>query len=517
MARDPKWLSQEELFKKLPHDLFVLWSANFSAHTHKETMLFKKSIMEQRMRFYGNQRFNEIIYGNSRKARDPPAWISGDETITRMYTRKASDIRMRTQKKNESGLLNQNLCGSNEGYVTWKKGDPKCGGYTYANMAYPGSSYSIGSVFREKDMGNLLQLIFSCGDYFRYRDVELVCDSHFGHMVPIAFLRLWKVYSTCSFGASTRIGLSNLTDLSTKKLEAEELATLLESVDEKTDINAADSKPETSDVVGAVGHDDKKVKYKEFRRVKTRFQFFEKKLSMEKKGSFKVWRTELSLLENLKVKVYLHAILDSKVVYRVSNRYAGLPLSTMSITDIVPGSRKKEKIEIQTTPAHRCFRMKMGFNDQSDAKRSFIGLSSKFYKRWPQKLLAKTFEDLCINAYANYLLDCACAVEPWPVFLYQLVQELIDSGENMRKRKMNPHEKFSRSNTPISKRPRPGSDKELIRGSKCRGGRLIAAVKLLPRSKRTRVCAFCGRQKAAYKCRHGFPESDRYSFTLFFK
>jgi len=70
------------------------------------------------MRFYGNQRFNDLVYGNSRKARDPPAWISGDETITRMYTRKASDIRMRTKKKNESGLLNQNLCGSNEGFVT---------------------------------------------------------------------------------------------------------------------------------------------------------------------------------------------------------------------------------------------------------------------------------------------------------------------------------------------------------------------------------------------------------------
>ena len=189
----------------------------------------------------------------------------------------------------------------------------------------------------------------------------------------------------------------------------------------------------------------------------------------------------------------------------------------MSITDLVPGTRKKEKFEIQTTPAHKCFRMKMGFNDQSDAKRSFIGLSSKYYRRWPQKLVAKTLEDACINAYANYLLDCACPVEPWPVFLYWLVQELIDSGENMRKRKMKPHEKFTRSNKPKSKRPRPGSDKELIRGSKCRGGRLAIAIQKLPRSKRTRVCAFCGRQKAAYKCRHGFPERTRSYIIQFFE
>ena len=231
------------------------------------------------MRFYGNQRFNDLVYKNSREARDPPAWISGDETITRMYTRKASDIRMRTKKKNESGLLNQNLCGSNEGFVTWKNGDPKGGGYTYVNMTYPGFSYNVGSVFREKDMGNLLQLIFSCDDYFRYRDIELVCDSHFGHMVPIAFLRLWKVFSTCSFGASTRIGLSNLTELSKKELDSEELATLLESVDEKVAVDSNDAETQDSIAVGAVTHDDKKVKYKEFGRVKTRFQFFEKQLS----------------------------------------------------------------------------------------------------------------------------------------------------------------------------------------------------------------------------------------------
>ena len=73
-------------------------------------MLFKKSIKENRIRFYGIKKLNDIVYGNSRAARDPPAWVSGDETITRTYTQKASDIRMRTAKKNESGMLNQNIC-----------------------------------------------------------------------------------------------------------------------------------------------------------------------------------------------------------------------------------------------------------------------------------------------------------------------------------------------------------------------------------------------------------------------
>ena len=121
MQQKPYWLSQlgdKKLFEKLPTDLFRLWCANFVAYTRRDTNLFKQSIREQRIRFYGAEKFSRIIYENSIAARDPPNTISGDETITRLYTQKATDIRMRTSKKNESGALNQNLCGSNEGYTT---------------------------------------------------------------------------------------------------------------------------------------------------------------------------------------------------------------------------------------------------------------------------------------------------------------------------------------------------------------------------------------------------------------
>ena len=57
----------------------------------------------------------------------------------------------------------------------------------------------------------------------------------------------------------------------------------------------------------------------------------------------------------------------------------------------------KRKIEVETTAAHKCFRKKMGFNDQSDAKRMHIGLSAKKYTRTPQHILAKTLEDAIIN------------------------------------------------------------------------------------------------------------------------
>ena len=223
-------LGPGKLFEKIPTDLYRLWNNNSVAHRHKDTLLFKKSIREQRIRFYGNKELNEIIYGNSKKAREPPSIVSGDETITRLYTSKATDVRMRTSKKNESGILNQNICGSNQGYSTWKDGDPQGNGYTFANMAYPGAAYNVGSAFRERDIGNLFQMLFSTGNYLSFWDVELVADSHFGHITPIAFVRS---YVTASFRASQRIGIKNITELSKEMLSKEDVHDLLTKEDEK--------------------------------------------------------------------------------------------------------------------------------------------------------------------------------------------------------------------------------------------------------------------------------------------
>ena len=182
---------------------------------------------------------------------------------------------------------------------------------------------------------------------------------------------------------------------------------MLEATDEKINVAARPERDvfESDLEVDEYTEYDKKKMRKKFGRVKSRIQFFEKKFSMKKKGTFKVWETELFLLENLKIKIYLHAVLDSKVVYRVSNRYGASPLATMDVTVQDPDSKKKKKVSIRTSEAQRVFRMRMGYNDQSDAKRTRIGLSSKYYKRWSQKLLAKLIEDAITNAYGTYLLD----------------------------------------------------------------------------------------------------------------
>ena len=338
---------------------------------------------------------------------------------------------MRTSKKNESGILNQNLCSSNEGYATYKQGDPKACGFTFANMAYPGASYSYGSMFREKDMGNLFQLIFMCDKYFRFKDVELVTDSHFGHITPMVFSRLWKVYVTSSFSAAQRIGISEIEKLSKKELVQsdrdellKDLKNHLQEFEEKEDI--IDSSDDAVE-----GYCKKKPK-KTFRALKTRFHFFEKKLSIREKGYYTVWRAEISPLPTIKIPIYLHAVNDSKPVYRITNKYAVLPRVEMDMTEFDPNLGKRVSVVKQTSEAHKTFRLKMGFNDGSDRMRQMIGLSGRYYRSWPKHIVAKTLEDAIINAYGNYLLDPSCPVEPFTTFLYQVVQEFLDSGKNLR-------------------------------------------------------------------------------------
>ena len=142
------------------------------------------------------------------------------------------------------------------------------------------------------------------------------------------------------------------------------------------------------------------VKKKTFRGLKTKQHFFEHDLAKKEKGTYKVWRTTIKPVPTAKVSIYLHAVNDSKPVYRISNRHAALPSVVMNATEIDPETGRKVLVEKRTSSAHKCFRMKMGFNDGSDRLRSRIGLSGKYYRSWPKHLLAKILEDAIINAYA---------------------------------------------------------------------------------------------------------------------
>ena len=227
------------------------------------------------------------------------------------------------------------------------------------------------------------------------------------------------MYSACSFLPS-RVG-HNIQDLSSKKLSVEEkkpfVAKLLARKHEYEAKSDSDEKTESisteSDSGNQRNHDLRKTERK-FNKLKTPLQFFQKGLTYTNKGTYKVWGTNINVFSSFTVKLYIHAINDSKPVFRLSNFHAANPASELMITVREKDTGKKVKKEVSTSSAHHVFRKKMGFNDQSDAKRSLLKLSSKHYRRWPQKLLAKTLEDAIINAYLNSLLDPSCEIEPWP-------------------------------------------------------------------------------------------------------
>ena len=267
-------------------------------------------------------------------------------------------------------------------------------------------------------------------------------------------------------------------------------------MDEKESLEESTDSESTSD---NIENDRKSKPSKSFGRLNSNLKFFEKKMSLDEKGTQRVWKCTVSLLASRKTAIYLHAVNDSKVVYRITNKYAANPRMSLMVSAPDPETNMKAKKEVQTSPAHWCFRKKMGFNDQSDAKRSKIGLSAMYFKMWPKKLLAKTLEDAIINGYCNYLLDPSCSNESWPTYLDFLVEELLESGENMRSRSA--ERKLRRLRSLGSKRPRPGSDLALSRGERCPGGKYTTSVKWLAYKDRSKRCAFCGKEKAKYKCR----------------
>lgn len=220
------------------------------------------------------------------------------------------------------------------------------------------------------------------------------------------------MYVTASF-RPTRLGVSTIEEFGKKKLLKEEVNSILDEIDEK-EVKLADELFEASDEETAVSFNSKK---KRPRSLKTRFDIFEHLIKKKPKGYYKVWQSELQVLKNFKVKVYLHCVNDNKVCFRMSTRYAASPAEALVMTAKDPITNKKRKIEVSTSAAHKTFRMRMGHNDQSDGKRQVIGLSSGYCKLWPQKPFKKAWEDGIINLYCNYLIDPGCQAEKWTDFL----------------------------------------------------------------------------------------------------
>jgi len=263
----------------------------------------------------------------------------------------------------------------------------------------------------------------------------------------------------------------------------------LESKDEKVE-NSSGSEEEDEDDEALMVYCEKKKKRK---RLSSNLEFFEHELMEKPKGHFQVFQAKMRTSDNIEIPLYLHVVRDSKIVYRVSTKYGAKPTGQLNFTNKDRTTGKRSKVFVHTSKAHLTYRKKLGYNDQSDTKRSRLGLSLRYYRRWPQKLLAKNWEDGLINAYNNFLIDPSCPTEPWFEWLTKLVQEWVEAGDDLRQRKKDPVYRRLRL-TSRNKKPRPGSDEVLAIGEKCRGG--LAGHKQF--SNPSRQCAFCGRRRAPY-------------------
>ena len=217
------------------------------------------------------------------------------------------------------------------------------------------------------------------------------------------------MFVTSSFTVAQRLGTSTIEELSRKNLDDKHRKTLIDNLknEEKKMLENGNDNP-----LDFAMDTEKKDKTKiSLRGLKTNINFFEHSFSKSDKGNYKVWSAFVRPLPTVNIPIYLHAVNDSKPVYRITNRHAALPPVKMKMTVLNPTSRKKELVEKETSSAHKCFRYNMGFNDGSDRMRSVIGLSGRYYKSWPKHLVAKTLEDCIINSYCNFLLDPNCKGE----------------------------------------------------------------------------------------------------------
>ena len=93
---------------------------------------------------------------------------------------------------------------------------------------------------------------------------------------------------------------------------------------------------------------DSKTDSRKYNALKGRIHFFEQRITNKETGTYSVWKTEATPTTTVRIPLYLHAVNDSKPVYRISTMYAAKHAVKMTITELDPStgrmvSAKKKK------------------------------------------------------------------------------------------------------------------------------------------------------------------------------
>ena len=207
-----------------------------------------------------------------------------------------------------------------------------------------GPRYEIGTTAPSKALGMLMLLIFGCGSYLRYSNIYLITDSAYGFIEGMAILSLWGIVWVTSLRISTRRGFMGIKELQ------------IADKDRKSSISLE-------------------------RNYRSDIKKWENSKKTAKKGTSWCWKSSLDILNGLSTPLYLTAVQDSKICWRIDNFLGSFYKVPMRFWDYEEDEqsqanvKRKKYVESSVAECHSIFRNDMGPVDQSDVKAFVMNLS----------------------------------------------------------------------------------------------------------------------------------------------
>ena len=464
------------------------------------------------------------MLANARKAREPPLFFTVDEQNA-PYQGLRSGAKKRLAKKTLEGLEYHTIATSNKGYEGWndevrgppteqepmgellRAADPVSGGYKLNYIMEGGPRYEVGGTSAYKSFSILSLLIFLCGDYLRYRDSVAITDSAYGFLDCMFFLTLQSIRQITSLRMGQKRGFLKVTDLDSAG---------------RRHIKKLKSNKRKSKKSKKVANTDEKIK----QNIKLNVSAQEKENKDKSKGTFWMWKTVKEVVRGVFTTVYLTAVRDSKIVWRLDNFLGASKTKNMEFQDYVQtDSRKdikqKQRIVKAVPKVHWMYRNYMGFVDQSDVKSRVMGLCREKVTKWAQKQLAFLVEAAIICSNGNYNLETRFTAEFFTEYHNQLCEEFLELSKNYRSYKSPKKRKARNENLPNPKRRRSHRPRDITAVTRRRGvpegtvtevglncrarDNLMRNIRYSPipgTDMMQRVkCAFCGRSRTLYSCK----------------
>lgn len=199
-------------------------------------------------------------------------------------------------------------------------------------------------------------LIFSCGSYLRYKDICVITDSAYGVLEGMALMRLQGISWITSLRISQRqgfLGIKEIQKAGKEKRDADKKKEKKSNKDKKKEKKDADKK-------------NKKMEDENKRSMKKDVAAWEKKHEKTRKGTSWMWKATLDIMKNVSSVIYLTAIQDSKICWRMDNFLESEKITGMHFQDYEPSSavsnvKAKKQIFVPDVPkVHQIFRKFMG-------------------------------------------------------------------------------------------------------------------------------------------------------------